>query len=286
MPARIQVLAGPDKGTETTVATREVRIGRGNCNFQLHDDQINGQLRVNFEGATYRVANETELDAYWMTLDPDTGHRKLAGHLKANATAIWRDGYLLQPSANTILQLTVEHAAGPPRGADDEGDEEEVAVTRGRTPEEEKKARDRMYLLVTLLCAPVAIFLFLQPSQRGGGPPGATPAQVSQRFDKVSQDLDQDELKRHRAYGRSVVLARAHLRDARLDEVSDRPQAAYDKYRMARDELDRALGDLPSDNAKATADPADPAVPVLRAARDFIAERLVALARSLKARKR
>ena len=105
------------------------------------------------------------------------------------------------------------------------------------------------------------------------------------KFDAVTADLE--KLRDDPKYARSALIAHGLIRDARLDEVSDRSTTAFDGYSQARDELDRALGDRPTDDRReeppAAAPPpadTDPAVAALRAARDFTADRLVFLART------
>lgn len=270
MPARIRILSGPDEGSETVLHTGEVRIGRGvGCKFQVRDGQFNGHLRVFFRGATYWVANETG-SAGWVIAPNDEATSFAAGEER-----VWDNGYRIQPTANTLIVLQVEEAAG---GGDGEpGPDQDVVVTRVRTPAEEKKARDRLYLIVTAMTAPLAVVLFMQPSV-DSGPAAPTRNEVARRFDAVMADLD--TVTTHRQYGRSAAMVRGLIQDARREEVASRPAEASAGYQQARDELDRALGDRPSDDRRsdpAAVPPADPAADVLRAARAFAADRLVQL---------
>ncbi len=251
MPARIRIVKGPDQGSETVLTTGEVRIGRGaGCQFVVSDEMFNGQLRVFFQGATYWVSNETESKAYVIALNPLT-RKYEATDFPSGSKRVWDHEYQIQPTANTVLALTVEEA---PEGSteDDDDDSGRVVVTRTRTPAEEKKARDRLYMIIAGLCAPLAVLLFLQPSA-DSGPSVETPMQVSKRFDRVIEELA--KLKSHPRHGRSVAMAGGLIRDARLDEISDRPIAAASGYQQARDELDRALGDRPTDDRRTDADP-------------------------------
>ncbi len=279
MPARIRITHGPDKGHETVLTAGEVRIGRGaGCQFVVTDEGFNGQLRVYFQGTTYWVSNETEGTANVIALNPQTKQFDVVD-FPPGSKRVWNHGFQIQPTNSTKLVLTVEEADGDPDA--DGGDGGGVVVTRARTPEEEKKARDKLYMIVTGLCLPLALLLFVQPPA-DSGPVVQTRGQVSREFDAVSKDLE--ALKDHPKYGRSAAVVRGRIRDARLDEVGDRPKAAYDGYQQARDELDRALGDRPSDDGRpapaADPDPTDDAVRTLRAAREFAAARLVLLGRA------
>ena len=281
MPARIRITKGPDQGAETVLTTGEVRIGRGaGCQFVVTDEMFNGQLRVYFQGATYWVSNETDSKAYVIALNP-LSRKYEATDFPPGSKRVWDHEYQIQPTANTVLTLSVEEAPEGSADEDDDGDGD-VVVTRTKTPAEEKRARDRLYLIVAALCAPLALLLFLQPSA-DSGPPTETRSQVSKRFDRVSEDLA--KWKSHPKHGRSAAMVDGLIRDARLDEVSDRPASASDAYQRARDELDRALGDRPSDDRRTDpdafpADTVDPAEKSFRSAREFASDRLVVLGRA------
>lgn len=280
MPARISIIEGPDKGAQTVLKTGEVSIGRGaGCQFVVKDEAFDGQLRVYFENGTYWAMNRTEQAVLVWTDNRHAGGQTYS-ELAPGGRQVWHSGDTIQMTERTYVQLTVE-------AADEDADDDDtpgggpVVVTRQRTPEEEKKARDRFRLVTTALCGTVAVVLFMQPAA-DEGPVVQTRGQVSKKFDEVTADLEalQDNAK----YRRSAKIARDLLRDARLDEGCDRGAAAYDEYTQARDELDRAIGDRPTDDRRDDPPPvaadADPALKALQAAREFATERLVVLARN------
>ena len=283
MPARIRIFDGPDKGAETLLTTGEVSIGRGvGCQFVVTDEAFDGRLRVYFENGTYWAANRTEQDALVWTSNQHAGGQTSAP-FPAGSKQVWHHGDYIQMTDQTTLVLTVETA-----GDDIEEDASTgaIVVTRQRTPEDERKARNKSQLLITVVCAAAAVILFAQPPTEDG-PVTQTRTDTVKKFDAVTADLE--KLRDNPKYARSALIAHGLIRDARLDEVSDRGTAAFDGYSQARDELDRALGDRPTDDRREEPPPAappptpadtDPAAAALRAARDFTADRLVFLART------
>jgi hypothetical protein len=259
VPALIRILEGPDAGMEVRVYAQEVRIGRGvGCTLVLRDEQFNGQLRVTFERNTYWVKNETD----------EVGYSKAKNsppeEFPPNDKRIWYHEQTVQVTARTLLQLAIV--------TEDEGEDELAAaiVRRTQTPEDVRRKRNRLYLFVTLAAAPLAVFLFLQPAD-APDTPAETPTSVARQFEDVSDGLRATE--RDPKYGRSATLAGTLLRNARLNEVSGRRERAYTEYQLARDELARALGDLPTSPPSGGGGPDDR----IRVAHAFAAGRVVAL---------
>lgn len=287
MPANISITDGPDKGMATLLRTGEVNIGRGaGCQFVVSDEGFDGQLRVSFENGTYWATNRTEHVVYVWTDNRHTGKATYT-ELAPGGRQVWHSGDSIQMTDRTTLLLTVEAAGEDDREQVIAGGGGPVVVTRQLTPEQERKARDRRNLIVTLLCVPITILLFAQPNQDDAGPTQSK-REVETEFEKVVKDLA--ELDTNREHRRPARIARKLIQDARMDEAGDYPYRAIDQYAQARDTLDRALGEQPTDDRRdapptPTADAdSDPARTTLRAARDFTVARLVELTKNNKTR--
>ncbi|HVK10368.1 MAG TPA: hypothetical protein VM597_16495 [Gemmataceae bacterium] len=247
MPAKINILTGPDNGRSFHLSGAEVRIGRGgNSQVSLRDPAMTGTLRVECRNALYFVHNETGSAVY---LD---GHPFPPGERRP-----WYHTGRLQPTADTVIELEVVDA---PTGV--QAGPVVEAVPTGTTPQGK-----RLQILVIAVCVPIALAGFLMDSKEGSGKPDTD---VRKQYEKVEAEL-RDLAARPGPGGRAAAATLPGVRQGRLDEVRTNRHAAFGEYRNGVRELDAALA-----NSSTPVSGADEET--LKRARTFLNDRMLKLA--------
>ncbi len=242
MAARVDVLEGPDKGWRYTVVAGDARIGRGpGSQIRLTDPAWPvGSIRIRLRGGGYLVANDLPHPIY---LDgeplPPAGERTL------------HHGATLQPTKGTLLRLGIVTAP---------------AAAEGPVVAEPPARNNRLLTPSRVLSAALALgaggfygYAHLRPVPGVNGDE-ATRHKEALAGLEANPDVDPRAVPQVRAA--RVALARAVYEDA-----SGRPAAARARYRAAQDGLARA---------RRAAGPDDPADAALKAAGEFVTQRLKA----------
>jgi hypothetical protein len=249
MPAKINVLTGPDKGRSFHLSGAEVRIGRGgNSQLALRDPAVTGTLRVECRNALYFVHNETGSAVYLDGQPFPPGERRP-----------WYHTGRLQPTADTVIELEVIDG---PAGVQAGGPVVE-ATTAGTSPQGK-----RLQILIIAVCVPLALAGFLMDSKEGGG--GKAETDVRKQYEKTEGDL-RDLAARSGPGGRAAAAALPGVRQGRLEEVRTNRNVAFAEYRNGVRELDAALANSSAPVSESDAD-------ALKRARTFLNDRLLELA--------
>ncbi|HEY7314775.1 MAG TPA: hypothetical protein VH643_35835 [Gemmataceae bacterium] len=252
MTVRIVVAKGPDQGKSCPLDARgETRIGRGPGNhLMVQDPAWQGSLRVSFSQGVCKVSNQTPTTIYLGGKPFPPGEQRP-----------WFHGESLQPTAQTLLVLSVEDAA--------------KAGAEGKAGAAQRK---KIQLAIILLCLPVAALLFLTPTST---PPGVEEARTPEQAQSVSRKLE-TELQELQARADSAEIAAkilALLKEARFEQVRAHPAQAFKLYHRLRQEVETDLG-TPVDPRPLP----DELAQTLRRVRDFVNQQLIELGAEAKKR--
>ncbi len=249
MPAKINVVNGPDQGRTFHLNGPEVRIGRGPGNqVSLRDPSLAGTLRIECRNALYFVHNETGSAAYLDGQPFPSGERRP-----------WYHNGRLQPTADTVMELEVVDS---PAGVKGDGPVVESTQATGSTP---KSKRTQMAIIA--ICAPLALAGFLMDSKESAG--GRSETDVRVLYERMESDL-RDLSAKPGSGGRTATSALKHVHQGRIDEVRGAKGPAFNEYRRVVKDIDASLANTTNPIAESDAE-------VLRKARTMLNDRLLEL---------
>lgn len=208
MPARIEVVEGPDRGWRFTLLADEARIGRGAGNQVKLTDPAwpGGELRVTHRQGGYLVTNGLPQPVYLDGKPVAPGRVKNLHH-----------GAILQPTASTLLRLEIVEA---PPGADGP-----VLAEPPPPPSGGGGARRLLQVGLVLALALFAARLF-------SGRPRVDPQAAAPHLEAV-RAVEEDP--KAAAFRPQLRAGREAVRDGHYLELKGDLPGAQSRYRRARD---------------------------------------------------
>lgn len=252
MPARIEVVDGPDRGWRFTLLANETRIGRGAGNqVRLNDPAWPaGELRVIRRRGGYLVANALPQMVYLDGKPVAPGGVRNLHH-----------GAILQPTAATLLRLEIVDV--PPGAA-------AGAVLAEPPPPPPGGGWVRRLLQVGF---GLALVLYLTGAL--GGSTRVDPGAAAPHLEALRAV---EEGSAAETFGPQLRAARETVRDAHYLELKRDLPAAHARYRQARDQVAAVRTALTRADREAGREADPEAAARLAGVESFIAARLTATA--------